>query len=470
VGTLTHSRRGDCLYIQEQAVGMRVGLADDSQFAPGDVVEVSGFIDSSRVVAGVAEAAVMTGAIARKLRSGEPPSPRPIVPADVVRVNAAARTSGLVAEPGDFDGVLVTFPARLVEAQQTGDGGELVLASGDLTLHALAGPAEYPSLRTIEIGSQLQVTGVLQMHLSEIRSRNLDWRRPLVQRMGVLLRSADDVAVVARPTWWNRRRLAAALSLVAAGLSLALAWVWSLRKEVAAQARRIREEMRGRREAAVEYQATLRERNRLAANLHDTLLQSLSALGLQLQSCELSGRSGRQELGRHLGLARTMVDDAVSELRGSVWSLRSIPLKGKSFAEAVESLGRHVTASTAIDVATRVDPDTPPVPDFVAGNLLLVLQEAMHNAVRHADPQAIRIAIASGAAADSIALTITDDGRGFTPGRQAGPEEGHFGLSVMRERIERLGGRLELESGPGHGTTIHVTITLSPHDADFESG
>jgi len=469
VGTLSHYRPGDCLYIQEQAVGLRVGLAADSEFACGDVVEVSGFVDSSPVVAGVAEAAVMTGAVARKLRSGKPPSPIPIVPADIVRANAAARAAGLVAEPGDFDGVLVTFPARLVEAQQTDDGGELVLASDDLTLHALAGPAEYPALRLIEIGSQLQVTGVLQMHLSEMRSRSLDWQRPLVQRMGVLLRSADDVAVVGRPTWWNRRRLAAALSLVAVGLSLALAWIWSLRMEVAAQSRRIREEMRGRREAAVEYRATLRERNRLAANLHDTLLQSLSALGIQLQSCELSGRSGSQDLGRNLGLARTMVDDAVAELRGSVWSLRSIPLKEKSFAEAVESLGRHVMASTAIDVATRIDPATPPVPGFVAGNLLLVLQEAMHNAVRHAEPHAIRIAITPGTAAGSVALTISDDGRGFTPGRQAGPEEGHFGLSVMRERIERLGGRLELESGPGGGTTIHITITPSPHDVDFEA-
>jgi signal transduction histidine kinase len=164
-----------------------------------------------------------------------------------------------------------------------------------------------------------------------------------------------------------------------------------------------------------------------------------------------------------------MVDDAVAELRGSVWSLRSIPLKGKNFAEAVESLGRHVSASTGIDVSTRIDPATPPVPDFVAGNLLLVLQEAMHNAVRHAEPRAIRIAIAPGPATDSIALTITDDGTGFRPGRQAGPDEGHFGLSVMRERIERLGGRLEIDSRPGQGTTIHVTITLSPHDVDFEA-
>ncbi len=469
VGTLTHTRRNEYLCIQEGAVGLRVELAEGAELDAGDVVEVSGFIDSSGVVAGVSEAAVMVGAVARKLASGSQPPPVPITPEQVVRVNSDAQRSGLTAVPGDYDGVLVTFPARLVEAQRTDDGGVLLLASGGLTIHASASAADYQSLRALEAGSQLQITGVLQMDLSLMRGRGPDWRMPLVQRMGVLLRSAQDVAVVKRPTWWNRRRLLITLLLVGGGLAMTLGWVWSLRKEVAAQAVRILEEMRGRREAAVEYQATLRERNRLAANLHDTLLQTLSAIGMQLQSCELSGRTGGAHLGEHLDLTRSMVDKAVSDLRGSVWSLRSIPLQGRSFADAVESLGRQLAISTGIDVATDMDSATPVVPDFVAGNLLLVLQEAMHNAVRHASPRKIRVRVAPTGTADSISLTIEDDGRGFTPGREAGPEDGHFGLTVMRERVERLGGSLTISSRPSAGTKVDVTIRLNPHDAEIEA-
>jgi signal transduction histidine kinase len=469
IGTLTHAQRGEYLFIQDGAVGLRVEVTDVMDVIPGDVVEVSGFIDSSRVIAGVSEAAIMTSAVARRVRHGPVPTPVAIAPEEIVKVNAAAQRSGLVAAPGDYDGALVTFPARFVEAQRTDEGGVLLLSSGELTLHASAHRDDYAHLRDIEPGSTLQVTGVLQMDLSVMRSRTPDWRMPLVQRMGVLLRSADDIEILARPAWWNRRRLATALSVVAVGLSLALGWVLSLRREVAAQALRIRDEMRGRREAAVEYQATLRERNRLAANLHDTLLQTLSAIGLQLQSCELSSRTGVRELGRHLALARTMVDKAVAELRGSVWSLRSIPLHGRSFTDACESLGRQLAASTGIDVQTTVASSTPQVPDFVAGNLLLVLQEAMHNAVRHASPRRIQVAVSASGGPDTISLAIEDDGTGFVPGRQTGPEDGHFGLTVMRERVERLGGHLEIASRPGGGTRIHVTVTVHPHDAEFEA-
>ena len=97
------------------------------------------------------------------------------------------------------------------------------------------------------------------------------------------------------------------------------------------------------------------------------------------------------------------------------------------------------------------------LPSFVAGNLLLVVQEAIHNALRHAAPTQVDVE-ATFAADGSLTVTVQDDGAGFLPGTEAGPAQGHFGLQGMRERLERLGGTLEIESAPEAGTTITAQV------------
>jgi signal transduction histidine kinase len=104
------------------------------------------------------------------------------------------------------------------------------------------------------------------------------------------------------------------------------------------------------------------------------------------------------------------------------------------------------------------------LPNFVAGNLLLVVQEAIHNAIRHGQPTQVEVAADFGNDG-ALAITVRDDGAGFLPGTEAGPAQGHFGLHGMRERLERLGGTLQIESSPGSGTTItaHVREPAREH-------
>jgi signal transduction histidine kinase len=110
------------------------------------------------------------------------------------------------------------------------------------------------------------------------------------------------------------------------------------------------------------------------------------------------------------------------------------------------------------------------VPQFVAGNLLLVAQEALHNAVHHAGARQIEVVATGDTAAGSIDLTVRDDGRGFTPGSQLGPDQGHFGLSGMRERIERLGGTFTIDSQPGSGTTVRAVVPTRDYDRQIDVG
>ncbi len=161
-------------------------------------------------------------------------------------------------------------------------------------------------------------------------------------------------------------------------------------------------------------------------------------------------------LEQHLGLARQQLDRSREDLRRSLWNLRANPLENHTLGGAL----REVAAdrSLGLDIVIAVESSGPerPLPDFVAGNLLLLAQEAITNALKHAHPRRIDLALRFDAAA--LTLKIRDDGAGFDPATVEGPRDGHFGLQGMRERIKRLGGNLEVRSAPGRGTTLAATV------------
>jgi LytS/YehU family sensor histidine kinase len=122
------------------------------------------------------------------------------------------------------------------------------------------------------------------------------------------------------------------------------------------------------------------------------------------------------------------------------------------------------TCSVAGDSPTNV-------PQFLAGNLLSwSRRRRLHNAVHHAGALQIEVVATGDAATGAIDLTVRDDGRGFTPGSQQGPDQGHFGLSGMRERIERLGGTLSIDSQPGSGTTVRAVVPTTDYDRQIDVG
>lgn len=467
-GVVTYSLPGSLLYLQQGAVGVRVETRGQERFVPGDRVRVSGFIERARVAAGISGAATIIEAAVRHVGVSEPARPEKISPDEIIAVNVKAQRNGLVAVPGDYDCCLVEFPARLMEVQQTSAGGALLLASGQTMLTAVVpSPSLYQSLQSIPVGSELRVRGIVQFDLQGTLQDRPMWHLPVVERMAVLVRLAEDIAVTWRPSWWTPARLGAALATMAVGLTLALAWITLLKRRVAAQADRLAQEMRRRRESAVEFRATLRERNRLAANLHDTLLQTMSAIGMQLQACELGILDGVEPATAELNRTRSIVDHAVNELRESVWSLRNFPLHGISFPDAVRAFVAKCREKHPVAFDLRLPAEAMPLSEFVAGNLVLLVQEAVLNALHHGHPQTIRIAADYVASLETIRLTVEDNGRGFDATAADGPAEGHFGLQGMRERLELLGGELQVVSTPGRGTTIRATAVNRPYDQDL---
>ena len=457
-GVVIHTAPGQAVHLQDGAGGVRVASRSVERFEPGDCVEVAGFIDRRGRVAG------LTDAIFRKTDSGPPPNPTAITPDEVVAINTKSAASGVMASPGDYEGCLIRFPARLLEARVSHDSGLLLLSAGKTSVVAVADLADFTALRRLMPGSELEVTGIVA---TEWKVDPTKWPATILDRMTLLIRSPDDVRLLRTPSWWTPQRLGILLAGVAAALAGALAWLWLLRRQVKTQSTLLAAEMRSRRDATVEFNATLTERNRLAANLHDTLLQTLGGIGFQLDACEGSRGQDEDDAKVHFEVARRMVNHATSELHSSVWAMRSLPIRQQSFPEALRTLVARIGEGHAAETFVHTSGNLGEVPEFVAGNLLLIVQEAVYNALRHGRPATVHVAVSDEPATQSIRVEVRDDGRGFTAGDAQGVEQGHFGLHGMRERAERLGGTLAIESTPEGGTTVRATVIRRDYDREI---
>jgi len=464
--------------LQEGSRGVRATLlpgetATADRFVPGDVVDVIGFPDRGEGVA------TLRDAVARRLEAGEPPAPSDTTPAEILAVNRTAVANSTMARPGDYEGSLVRFPARLVQRQPVAGGGMFVLAAlpranggdggdaqpiDDTPVSADLEGATWEALAAVRPGSTLEVTGIARV---EWAAAPAEWP-PLVPRaLRLTIRDPADVRVLGEPPWWTPARLLWALATTGAILAASLAWGATLRRRLATQTRLLAAEMRSRRDAAVEFDATLRERNRLAANLHDTLQQTIGGIAFQLDACEAVGSGPDADARRHFAVARQMVGHAAKELQGSVWAMRSLPLEGKPFDEALAALLSRVGEGHDVAFTVRAG-DLAGVPEFVSGNLLMLVQEAVHNAIKHGAARRIEVSVGE-EPGGRLRATVTDDGRGFEVGEQAGTAEGHFGIHGMRERAERLGGTLRITSRPGGGTVVEAVVQCRDYDAEIAS-
>lgn len=459
-GIVTFALPGQFLYLQEGDTAVRVETNSDLPLALGDRVEVSGFPEMSRFIGGLAEAQV------RKIGRGDLPAPLAIGPEEIVRLNHESLNQARRAQPHDHDGHLITFRARLLSVQTPFDSRrparQLALKrAGDIVMAELTGP-ESATLDRLLPGSEIVLTGIAQLEYTSVAAQRSRLSL-LPNRVSLILRGPEDVVVVSAPSWWTPPRLLAVVGLAACALGAALLWIWQLRRQVHLKTEQLALEMRARRDSAVEFQATIRERNQLAANLHDTLLQTLGGVGFEIGTCEVEAGGRAPSLLPRLAVVRRILDIAVSELRNSVWALRSNGFANLSLGETLRAILTRETSNKRIRFDLQLEHEISGLPDFVAGNLVLSAQEAIRNAVRHGEPQCIDVRL-SRSGADHISLRIADDGAGFTPGEQRGPAQGHFGLVGLRERIERLEGRVTITSALGKGTTVEIEVPVRSYD------
>ncbi len=202
--------------------------------------------------------------------------------------------------------------------------------------------------------------------------------------------------------------------------------------------------------------ARAEERTRIARDIHDTLAQALTAIGLQiegaLQQLDRDPDRARTRLERALDVTRQSLEEA----RRSVTDLRAAPLAGKPLGEALGALGRSFTSETGIRVDLKVPEVELALPVRVESELFRIAQEALANVRKHA--HAHRVELGLRVQGHVVKLWVVDDGQGFSPGHAAGPD--HFGIQGMRERAHALSGRLRVETRAGAGTRVSASVPL----------
>lgn len=206
--------------------------------------------------------------------------------------------------------------------------------------------------------------------------------------------------------------------------------------------------------AQAEELATTRERNRLARELHDTLAQGFMGVLLQLEAVDSALSTSRADLALdRLERARALARDSLAEARRSVWSLRPRALERQGLPEAVRDAVRALVAGDSPTVRFETGGEPRPLEPELEADLLRVAQEAVTNARKHA--QACNVTLELRYDPEEVELRVRDDGLGFLPDQKAGRVDGGgFGLTAMRERLERHGGGLDVRSAPGMGTEV----------------
>jgi len=210
------------------------------------------------------------------------------------------------------------------------------------------------------------------------------------------------------------------------------------------------------RQVESRFGAVLAERNRIAREIHDNLAQEMLGISVQLELVTRLMAVSAEAAKTHLDRARVLVRNCVAEARRYVWDLRSQALERDDLPTALNKAARRLTAETTVQAQVQVSGTFRPLNSSIEDNLLRIGQEAINNAVNHA--QAERILINLRFDAKSVQLSVRDDGHGFNA--QTQKTDGRFGLVGMRERAEQIGGKLSIRSENGSGTEVIVDVPI----------
>jgi PAS domain S-box-containing protein len=213
------------------------------------------------------------------------------------------------------------------------------------------------------------------------------------------------------------------------------------RKQLAQQARR---------------SAILEERSRMARDVHDTLAQGFTGIVLNLEAAEEASADLPEEVRSRITRARDVARQNLEEVRRSVLMLSPSPAVSGDLAGAIRESVNSVRSNTRVRMGFSVRGTPQHLDATFEENLLRIAQQAMDNALQHAQAKGIRIELVF--SEKEVGLRIRDDGRGFV---SSTAPRGGLGITGMRERAEEIGGKCELKSQPGKGTRVTVKVPLS---------
>ncbi len=201
------------------------------------------------------------------------------------------------------------------------------------------------------------------------------------------------------------------------------------------------------------------ERTRLARDLHDSVSQALFSMTMQARTAQLSmpaaGVDGDSRLGRSVSRLIELTRGAQAEMRALIFELRPEALSEEGLVAALRKQSAGLSSREQIAITVEGPEKRLAIDADMEEHLYRIGVEALHNVVKHAQAETATVVVT--ADADALRVTVGDDGRGFNV---AAEHTGHWGLSTMRERAEAIGTTLTVNSTPGGGTTVTVSVPL----------
>ncbi|HEY7498218.1 MAG TPA: histidine kinase [Vicinamibacterales bacterium] len=399
------------LYVHDGTGAARIETEQPLRVPPGTAVEVAGF-------PGVSPGKpILTNAVFKVVGQGYQPAPEIVEGSSVITP--------------ENDAVLVRMQGRLLSLLMSPTQRVLVVKVGETVFDAaleLDADESADALERIRPGSVIAVTGVY----------SYQWGPPPSFRL--FLRSPDDVSVVSATSWWTLRHTAVMLVMLALVASVGGLWF-----RMTANRKR------------QEYQAVLNERSRVGRELHDTLEQGLAGISLQLEAVAGSLEASPEAALQSLDVARQMLRYSQEEARRSVMDLRSQALESRDLAGALTDLARQMTWGTSAHADVRIEGTPRRLDASHEHHLLRIGLEALTNAIKHSAARRIDITLRFGPS--DTELVVQDNGCGLNAAPHY-PAGEHFGLLGIRERVDKIGGLLQINGERGAGTRLSVTVPV----------
>ena len=263
-------------------------------------------------------------------------------------------------------------------------------------------------------------------------------------------------ALTEGPSWWTLGKILTMLFMLLSLVIATLIWNTMLRRLVERRSRELADETVAR----VSTELKIFERTRLAVELHDTIAQNLTGISMEIDIVRKLLQNASHEVTEHLMTASTTLKSCRAELRNCLWDLRNQALEDPDMTSAIRRTLAPVTNGVPVSIRFNVPRER--LSDNTAHAILSIIRELTVNAIRHG--AATSILVAGCIEGKSLLFSVRDNGTGFDPHCYPGVNEGHFGLSGIRERILSFEGELDITSTPGAGTKVTARLHVPTDD------
>ena len=440
-GTITFEREGLPFYFMRDEAGTnwRVERSADAVTAAkvGDRVSVRGEREPSIKHRLAPDSLTVVGSV-------PPPPPERLSLRDLFAAILPYGKSNLYGAQIETEGIL-----RDINRRQTST--QILVGENEANIQMeIPWPIERPLPAAWVQGATVRVTGALAYTSIENVEEGVFGR---IENIELIPLDEQAVQVVRTAPFWTAKRLTALLSVIVAISALIFVWAVTLRRMVAKKTEELAESIRLRETTRIEADAARRERLRLAADLHDGFQQYLAGAMFRLKAALNYLPKEAEESRKQLEKVKDALQHTQNGLRSTLWAMNEESEGPERLTELFDFVSRRMAHWEGV-VSIRGEGEERKVARKLAGTLLLILQEAVGNAIRHGEAKKVAVVVAF--EEHGLRLTIQDDGKGFDPAILW--QSGHYGLASMERRANDLGGTMLVESRVGSGTKRSFSI------------